>query len=242
MFIYKSISINFKAILPLAPICALLNATAIILYIRSLKIGEMSIVIPLRNTTPLFVVLLSFIFLKEEHSAWLIAASFLIIIGAIIISHKRNKGFHESLRNITKDESIIYALIVALIAAFVFILTKYALFYIDSVIFLFFVTIFSLLFVLLYGLIGKKDYKKVIENIKSHTWIFIIAGIFNSIGTLFTYYALASNNASIVAPTLRMEIVFSVIAGLLFFKEKGALKKIIGSSVILTGIFIAALV
>ncbi len=67
--------------------CGLLNALGFLTQFSALSLGDVSVVIPLSSTAPLFSLLLSRLLLREVErvTAWILASTILIVAGAALI-------------------------------------------------------------------------------------------------------------------------------------------------------------
>ena len=71
-------------------VTAALNVAFVVLESKSLQLEEASIVAPILGTTPLFVVLTSWVILKEFPTVWGLAGIFLAVVGVYILALKRS--------------------------------------------------------------------------------------------------------------------------------------------------------
>lgn len=114
---------------------------------------------------------------------------------------------------------IIFALLAAVCAAVVTILTKAGLkntdsnlaFAVQSVLIL----VVTWTLVLAQGTVGK------LKQLEKHEWIYLVtAGILTACSSLFTFRALKSGDASAVVTIERSSLVFTIILAAIFLKEK----------------------
>ncbi|MEJ2884215.1 EamA family transporter [Pedobacter sp. GR22-6] len=135
---------------------------------------------------------------------------------------------------------VLWAILAAVSAALVIVLTKAGLKNVDS----------SLAFAIQAVLIVAISWSVVMyqgnagdwRQIERNGWIFLIAaGICTSLSTLFSYKALSMGNASHVATIERLSLVIAIVLSVIFLKEKITWQIIVGGSVMIAGAVLIAL-
>lgn len=102
----------FKSILT----TGLLNIIAVVFYYKALKSTDISLAVPMLFFTPIFLIVTSFIFLKELPSIFGISGILLIVIGSYILNMTKNiRHLSDPFKNIFETKGIFYMLIVAFI-------------------------------------------------------------------------------------------------------------------------------
>ena len=77
---------------------------------------------------------------------------------------------------------------------------------------------------------------------EKNAWIFLLlAGIFTSLSTLFSYKALSMGPASYVATIERMSLVVAIVLAIIFLKEKLTWQIVVGGTVMVGGAVLIAL-
>ncbi len=210
-------------------LAALLNVSSVYIYLRAIKSGSISILVPLRNTTPLFVAFLAIVLLSEQVTATVIGAALLIVAGAALLNQAREKGKAALARGAGA------ALLVALMAAFVFIIVKYITTISGPVPYLVFS---SLAAAVISGafLALAPGLQPFVHAARRHGRAFLLLGILAAAASLATVYAISLEKASVVSTFLRVELLFAVAAGALFFKEEVGISKIAGALLVLAGL------
>ena len=208
---------------------------AFIIYIALRKIGIV-FVTPIIAAYPLVSTLLSVIFLKEILTLFIAFGTFLIILGAVLLSFRRtqNKTHLKYIIMVGVSSSIIG------LSAFI---TKFALNISDtpvSGLALSFTTgiIVQILIITLFK--KWKDLHMGWNNAK----FFFLSGIFVSIGFVFGFLAFSKGDLIIVAPLVSMMPLFALILSHLILKKHETITKniIIGTVFIVLGVAILALV
>lgn len=206
-----------------------LNSLAIYLVMKSLKLGELSVSIPLRNLVPLFALVWGVLILGEPLSLILIPAVLLIVVGASLLHMKEGM-------NLSFDRKpSMFALGAALLYSFAIIADKYVTNYMRPRNYVFFIYGIMVAFLFLFSKLDNR-LGDVTSFIKDSWKVVIVIGILGGAGSLLTFTAISMTLVSKVAPVLRAEVLFSALAGVLFFKERNILLKIIGASLLMVGL------
>ncbi len=135
---------------------------------------------------------------------------------------------------------ILWAVLAAISAALVIVLTKAGLKNVDS----------SLAFAIQAVLILLISWSVVIyqgnfgdwKSIEKNAWIFLLAaGICTTLSTLFSYKALSLGQASYVATIERSSLVIAIVLSIIFLKEKLTWQIAVGAAVMIAGAVLIAL-
>ena len=114
---------------------------------------------------------------------------------------------------------IFFAILAAVFAALVVVLTKAGLKDIDPI--LAFAVQAVLILLITWGIVLYEGQVRQLAGVKWRTWIFIAsAGVCTTLSTVFSYRALKLADATLVSPIERMSLVISVILAVVFLKEK----------------------
>lgn len=135
---------------------------------------------------------------------------------------------------------IVWAVLAAISAALVIVLTKAGLKNVDSSLAFAIQAILILLItwsvVLFQG--NFQDWKSIDKN----AWIFLLtAGVCTSLSTLFSYKALSMGPASYVATIERTSLVIAIVLSIVFLKEKLTWQIAVGGTVMIAGAVLIAL-
>jgi len=129
---------------------------------------------------------------------------------------------------------IIWALLAAVSAALVVVLTKAGLKNVDSNLAFAIQAIF--IFSITWGIIYFQGNFAEIKQIENKAWVFLIlAGIATTLSTLFSYRALSTGPASYVTTIERMSLVFAILLSVIFLKEKVTWQLVIGAVIMIGG-------
>lgn len=134
---------------------------------------------------------------------------------------------------------IVFALLGAVTAAVVAVLSKAGLKNIDSS--LAFAIESVLIVIVAWSVVFTQKTSSQLTELKNKEWWFlIIAGIVTALSSLFTFRALKLGNASVVNPIERVSLVFTLILSAVFLKEKLTWQIILGGVLMAIGAIIIA--
>jgi len=135
---------------------------------------------------------------------------------------------------------IIYAVLAALSAALVMILTKVGLKNVDSS--LAFAIQAVLILTITWSVVLYQGNHTTIKDIESKAWMMLLlAGVFTTLSTLFSYKALSMGPSSFVVTIERTSLVFTLVLSVIFLKEKLTWQLVTGGALILSGAILIAL-
>lgn len=241
--ILGSISL-FRGIPPLGPIFlpalladAFLNGLAVALYFRALKIADLSLVVPMLSFTPVFTLLVSWILLREFPSLFGIFGMLLIVSGSYLLNLKKNNGalnilgpFQEMLAN----RGILYGLLVAFIFSFTITLEKMVVLNSDP---LFGTALVHLLLGVWFMMGAWKNHRKMVPSTYRLLPV-VLVGILLAVVSIAINIALTMQIVPYVVSIKRVSILFSVLAGALFFQEKHVLQRGIAALIMVAGVLL----
>ncbi len=219
---------------------AVLISTAVILsstylYIEALRITDISVTEPLRNTSPIFVALLEPLILGISFKTVLIAAAVLGSAGAYILVSR--DSLLTPLENMNNRGAIL-SITVAFILAVYSIAQRFAATNTDPLLFIYITYVTSL--------VGFWLWKKheTEENVKPRSYLrkdVFAVGTTTALGVVAGIYAYSIITASEVTVIKQTSAIFSVIIGGKYFKEDDLIRKLVGAAVIVLGVALVAI-
>lgn len=226
-------------ILP-ATIASVLNAVASILIFRAYKLGDASVVAPIANFLPVFLIFTSLIMLRQVPSpAGLIGI--LLIVGGVYYSsvngrHHVLQPLKEILRNRGSRAMLLWALILAVSTVFM----KIALQSASSSYLLMYQTIIGLCCMSVYLLMRpiRKRVRHGEKVLQRWGWHMAAISLFSTTAIFFQYQAMAVADPNYVLAVKRLDVVMTVLLAGLFLKEKHILRRFKGSAIALIGVII----
>lgn len=211
----------------------------VISFARALKHLPLSIVAPLSNFKPMFVLLFGFLLLGETINIVQMAGILIIIMGAYVLDSKGHiRNWHKPLQDLIKSKYIHYILIFSVFYSLSAVLSKVILASVDSFSFLFYTSFFGAIMYLLitFGLYrGVRDLKEG-WNLAG-IWILLIAIL--NIGAVYTsFLAFASIGAEVIliVPIIQLSTLIDIIFGGRLFYEKHLVIKTIACVLMILGV------
>ncbi len=135
---------------------------------------------------------------------------------------------------------VVWAIIAAISAALVIVLTKAGLKDVDSS--LAFAIQAVLILIITWAVVMFQGNLGQLKDIQPKAWIFLLAaGIFTALSTLSSYKALSMGSASYVATIERSSLVVAIILSIIFLKEKLTWQIVVGGTVMIAGAVLIAL-
>lgn len=241
---------------------ALFPAALLLMY-RALKLGEASRIIPIMGgSIPIFILILSIIFLKESFTNYQWLAIIFLLIGTIIISwfpdshdlwHKIKAWFNLGAEN--QRKAIFFAISAGLFYGLFFIGTKYL--YTQEPFFSGFIwmrlgSLIAVILLLIHSESRKEIFRGFAHMKKKGRMIFLGNQLVAAIGFLLQNYAVAIASVALVSALQGVEYAFLLILGALvslFYPQaikenitrKVIIQKIIAIIIISIGLYFIAI-
>lgn len=135
---------------------------------------------------------------------------------------------------------IVYAILAAISAALVIVLTKAGLKNVDSNVA--FAVQAVLIVAITWTVIAFQGSIVDLKKIEQKDWILLIsAGVATTLSTIFSFKALSMGHASAVTTIERSSLVFAVILSIIFLKEKMTWQIVVGAALVLSGAILISL-
>lgn len=135
---------------------------------------------------------------------------------------------------------VLWAVLAAISAALVIVLTKAGLKNVDSS--LAFAIQAILILMITWSVVLYQGNFSEWKEIEKSAWIFLLAaGVFTSLSTLFSYKALSMGPASYVATIERSSLVIAIVLSVIFLKEKLTWQIVVGGAVMIGGALLITL-
>jgi len=238
-------SINFWAVIITT---SLLTAAASIMQLHSIKNYDLSSSLPFLSFIPLFMILSVFLIFKELPSFQSIWGILLLTVGAYILNIGKNYSILSPIKNLLKDFGALLFFGVAVIFGLTTTLDRIGIENAGNSAFSysFFWNIFSVLLFSLIFLNRKKNrlyFSQTKKNIIPLTvqGLFTIIAVYSQMLAIELAKGISANVIYVKALTL-LQMFIGVIFGILIFKEKNILFRIIGSALMLAGAVIIIIV
>lgn len=208
---------------------------AMFLLMKSLKEADLSISIPLLSFTPIFLLFVSYILLKELPSFLGLIGILVVVTGSYILNLSSTKhAYFEPFKSILKNKGI-YMIIVAFLFSITSSVAKIGINLSNPAYFMFMHYLIASIVMIIFFFKRLKKNKKII---KQNYVYMLILGFAVAISELLAATAFKFSIVPYVISIKRSSIIFSVIIGFLFFKEKNFKQAVIGTITMFIGVIL----
>jgi drug/metabolite transporter (DMT)-like permease len=215
----------------------LLNVIAVVLSYRALKITDLSLTVPMISFTPAFLILTSFIMLGEFPSPQGIFGIMLIVAGSYVLNSTTDQQkLLDPLRAIFRSRGSLYMLIVAFLFSISsnydkLVVLNSDIFFGTSIVCL----LISVTFLVI-SLCKRPDNIKIayVNNLPA----FILIGMVITLIAVSVNIALSMQIVPYVISVKRFNALFSVVFGIVIFKETNVRRKGFGAAIMALGAII----
>lgn len=215
---------------------AILNTISQILFFKALKSADISMVIPLLSFTPIFLMLTSFLMLNERVNLYGATAIIFIVSGAYAINFERKNNIFRPLKELFKNKSSFYAIIVSILFSIIANMDKIII--LKSNVFFGYAAenlVIGLLFLVI-CLFRKEKF----NSIKGNAPFLILIGIIGILSSLTFGFAVRMQIVPYIISLKRTSILFSVLYGAVIFKEQKIKQRLVAASIMLVGVILIA--
>ncbi len=216
-------------------ITSLIGSISLLLLCKSYRHLEISEVAPLTNLSPIILIFIAFLFLRELPSLWQLSGILLIILGAYSLEiDYKHKNFLRPFK-IFENKYYIYILLAMLGYSITATLDKFILNNIDYFSYYFITRFFFLAIFFSYHSVVYDGYKGIKKGIVNHGWLIFIIAIIALISSLFYLKALSLTMVSLVIPIKRLSTLIAVVIGGTLFHEHGLVQRILACVLMIGG-------
>lgn len=212
-------------------LAAAIYSNTFVLYVRSLSLGEASLVGPLYNFNVFFLVILTTIFLGENLSFLRILGIALLFYGTSYLNRQRN--IFRSFKALFSDKACQLMILCSLLMAFGRTIDGYAVQSVSPFFYSFALYLFISVFLLLF-LILKKRTGNMVRLFKEKPVRSSVAAFINAYSYLFLVIAFTKIDVSIAEPASMLSMIVTVILAHFIFGEK-IRDRIIGVIIMIMG-------
>lgn len=216
-----------------------LNVVAMLLYIRAIKLADLSLAVPLITFTPLFLLVTSPLIAKETPSAIDAVGIFFIVVGSYILNlQQKQQGYLAPFRALLKEKGSQLMLLVAFIWSFSSTIDKVGVRNSSPTFWAIAMHSYIAMGMLPIMLYKSRDSLRVIgKNLP----ILAPIGFLQGLVVLCQMQAISLTLVAHVISIKRMSALLSVLWGHLIFKEKGLKERITGAAVMVMGVVLITL-
>ena len=209
-----------------------LEVTAIMLYVKAIRLSPLSLTIPFMALSPVFIVIIAFFMLGElpDRSGFL--GILLIVFGAYILNVRATReGILGPIRAIKREKGSVLMIIVALIYSVTSTIGKISIQHSSPLFFGFFYpVVLTFVFTIILSIKGG------MSKVTSRPVLFLGIGFFIAIMVLSHFTALSMTDVAYMISVKRTSLIFSVIYGKFLFGEKNTGERLLGSVLMVAGV------
>ncbi|MBN2521230.1 MAG: DMT family transporter [Bacteroidales bacterium] len=222
-------------------ITAFFTAIASIMQLTAIQKYELSSSVPFIAFIPLIMILPVYIFFNELPTIYTLPGIFLLSLGGIIIQGKAKQHYKAYLQNLIKNKGSLLFFGVAVIFGITTTLDRIAISEAHNSGFIYtFIWHFVSMIIFSFIFLNKKKLPRYYYELKSNVVSFAIQGFLGIAAFLLQMLAVESAhqvkaNVIYVKALTLIYLFLSVLFGILFFKEKHAIFKIIGALIMIGG-------
>jgi transporter family protein len=190
---------------------------AFVLYVRSLSLGEASLVGPLYNFNVFFLLILTFFFLGEKISWMKVSGIILLFYGTSYLNRQKNP--FKSLKMLFLDKASQLMILCSFLMAFGRTIDGYAVQNVSPVFYSFSLYFGISVFLLIYILFLKR-WKPTLILLKQKPFPSVVSGAINAYSYLLLVFAFTKIDVSIAEPASMLSMIITVILAYFIFGEK----------------------
>ena len=230
---YHTVTVSFAWVLVIA---AVLDSLAMVLYLWAIKKGDLSKTIPMLCFIPVVQLFVTPVLIHENLSLIGISGVLVVVVGSYILNIKTREGFLSPVKSIFKDKSSMVMLVVACIWGLSSSFHKIGVRQTNA---LFWgVTEIGLIALILFPFAFWSDNGNFsFSKLKETFW----PGVFSTLTVLSYYTAISLGPVAYVSSVRRLGVLFTMLIGILIFKEKIKSLSFAGGIIMITGAVIISL-
>ena len=223
-------------------VSGLANIAGYITYNYSIKLGELSTVIPFTKLNPVFTGILAAVFLGEKITYLTGLGIVLVTLGSYVILKDEEHGYLEPLRKFKASDAPKLGAASALAFSAAAIADRYATQLIPPELYTYFLYVSMTAGLTVYIASKNKEiFSEAWENFFEEKTLYTLTGLGAALSSYLIFFSFSQAEASKVIPVLQLQVFASVIAGVTLFNEKNLKEKIIGSIILVAGVILTAL-
>jgi len=211
-----------------------LNVATAILYLRAIKLADLSLVIPLSTFTPLFLLITSPLIVGEFPNLFGFIGILLIVAGSYLLNIKeKKKGLLAPFKALLNNKGAQLMLLVAFIWSITSNFDKIGLQNSSPIFYGIIINVAITIGVTPFMLIkSKQNIKQIPKNMK----ILIPVGLFHGMMLIFHMVAISMTLVAYLISIKRTSALISVLFGTMLFKEKGLKERALGAIIMILGV------
>ena len=217
---------------------SMLNVVALVIFMKALSIGELSLTVPFLAFTPIFLIFTSDLMLGELPSLIGVIGIVLIVGGAYFLEMQKGAGILGPFKALLKNRGAQLVLLVAFIYSITSNLDKIAIQNSSPITRI--IVVQLLMALVLLFLISFRSNQKIVE-IKSKYKPLLLIGLLTALILLCQMTALTLSIVPYIISLKRTSALFCVILGVIAFKERNVKPKLLGATLMVLGVFLISM-
>jgi drug/metabolite transporter (DMT)-like permease len=206
-----------------------------ILFIEAILASPLSVSVPINAFTPAFLILTSWAMLGEMPTAFGFAGIFLIVIGSYVLNlNLRVDGFLKPLSAIITEKGSRLMLVVALLWSIAPNFDRRGLMHANPTVWVFMLNVSMTLLTAVYWFLSRQRRDKASPE-RSALPIYALNGLLMTVQLLGHVTALGMTLVTYASAVRRINSIFGVALGAIFFKEKGIRDRLAGAVLMTAG-------
>jgi drug/metabolite transporter (DMT)-like permease len=217
----------------------IMNAVIALLYIKAIKLSDLSLAVPLVALTPLFMLLTSPLIVGEYPNFFDGIGVFLIVMGSYLLNIKeKSQGYLAPFKALLHQPGSKLMLLVAFLWSITTNVDKIGV-QNSSPIFWVFALLTAMSVLLLPVLLHKTS--NPARQIIQYLPMLMATGFFNALGVIFQMQALTMTLVVQVIALKRTSVLMGVLFGHFIFKEKDIQERFLGAAIMMGGVLFITL-
>lgn len=202
-------------------------------YMKSLEIAESTLVLPFQSFTPVFIPPLASLMIGEKYSNQGLLGIGLVFFGSFLFF--RNNGYAGK----TDKKAILYMLFAALIYAFSSVVGRYVILNTSPLFFSVFYMLILSLILTPYFFKKYRHYNLNFFRSKKVIASSFVLGFTTALAVISHFVSVLKIETGYMISLKRTSVIFSVILGYLFLREKSQIReRFLGASLMTLGVFV----
>ncbi|MEQ8752191.1 MAG: EamA family transporter [Coleofasciculus sp. G1-WW12-02] len=211
-----------------------LNVIAIILYIKAIKVADLSITVPLITFTPLFLLATSPLIVQEYPTVMDAIGIVLIVAGSYTLKlNEKEQGYFDPFKSLFREKGPKLMLLVAFIWSITANVDKIGVQ--NSSPTFWAIANYSFIATAMTPILLYKAYNHL-KQIPQNLIPLIPIGLFHAMALLFQMQAIDMTIVAHVISIKRISVFFSVLLGHFIFHEEGIKERSIGAAIMIVGV------
>ena len=206
-----------------------------LLFMKAMKHNELSQIIPLKNLSPIFLMILAFFLLNEHITTTKTLGAIIIMVSGYLLEKETLKK-----ENVFKNKYFIYVLLSMIFVSFAAVIDKFIIKFTNIYTAIFIPFLLMSIYLLIIQFTVYNGFKDIIHSLKfGKYWILISAiTILLSDYTYFSSVAIQGTLISLIIPLRRVSTLFSTILGGALYHEKFFVDRVAVCIFMLMGVYL----